>query len=147
MTHEEQLFDLAERCVADAVSALEHDTPLVPFAKLLGTDGESRTVFTEGVDEANCYENLVTRLKAEVQMGDIEAVTLTARVTIPEHLNASSAQGIRIHIEEKAKIHTKLSARLLYIPYDLLGIEGDAKRHVVLHDPLSVGMPMQIYAP
>lgn len=147
MTDEERLFALAQCCVTDAVTALEYDTPLVPFAKLLSTDGDYRDIYTEDQNEANCYENLVMRLRAEVLMDDIEAVSVTARVTIPEHLSASSPQGIRIHLEEKAKIHAKLSARLLYIPYELLSIEGESKRHVMLHTPLCVGIPMQIYAP
>jgi hypothetical protein len=145
MTDEDKLFEMVERCVADAVLALENDAPLTPFAKVLASDGNVRDIACSSEEEKACYEALLTRLKAEVKMGDIEAVALAARVTIPEHYNAPSSQGIRIHLEEKALTHKKLSGRLLYIPYELLASENSEKRSVMLHNPIAIGMPMEVY--
>ncbi|MEJ2468564.1 MAG: hypothetical protein P8Y51_05760 [Campylobacterales bacterium] len=145
MTDEDKLFEMVERCVADAVLALENDTALTPFAKVLVNDGSVRDISCAAEEEKTCYETLLNRLKAEVQMGDIEAVALAARVTIPEHYNAPSPQGIRIHLEEKALTHKKLSGRLLYIPYELLASENSEKRSVMLHNPIAIGRPMEVY--
>jgi hypothetical protein len=145
MIDEEQLFEMVERCVADAVLALENDAPLIPFAKVLSNDGSIRDIPCASEEEKACYEALLTRLKAEVKMGDIDAVALTARVTIPEHYNAPSPQGIRIHLEEKALADKKISGRLLYIPYELLASENSEKRSVMLHNPIAIGIPMEVY--
>lgn len=142
---EDSLFEMVERCVADAMLALEHNRPFVPFAKLLMNDRTHRDIPCADENEQACYEALLERLGAEVKMDDVDAVAITARVTIPEQYNAPSPQGIRIHIEEKALIHQKLSARLLYIPYDLLETESGGRRSVVLHNPIAVGMPMAVY--
>lgn len=136
---------MVERCVADAVLALETDTPIVPFAKLLAADGTVRELSCSETDKARCYESLLARLKAEAGMGDIDAVALTARVTIPDHYGPPTPQGIRIHIEEKANVHKKIAARLLYVPYELFASKEDAKRSVMLHNPISVGMPMEVF--
>jgi len=145
MNDEDRVFDMVERCVADAVLALENDAPLPPFAKLLTSDGTVRDVPCSAENEKACYEALLLQLKGEVKMGDIEAIALLARVTIPEHYNAPSPQGIRIHLEEKANVHKKISARLLYIPYELFGTENGEKRSVMLHNPIAIGMPMEVY--
>ena len=143
---EEKLFEMVERCVADALLALENEMPLIPFAKLLVSDGSVRDLPCNAEDEKTCYEVLLAQLKGEVQMGDIDAVAITARVTIPEHYNASSPQGIRIHIEEKALSHKKISGRLLYIPYDIFAADETEKRSVMLHNPIAIGMPMEVYS-
>jgi len=104
VTDEEKLFEMVERCVADAVLALENDTPLPPFAKLLAGD-DIHDLPCDAADEKQCYEALLNRLRAEVRMGDIDAVALTARVTIPEHFDAPTRQGLRIHVEEAARAH------------------------------------------
>lgn len=145
MSTEERLFDMVERCVADAVLALENDTPLAPFAKVLQSQDGVRDVPCMSADEKTCYEALLRRLIAEVRMGDIDAVALTARVTIPDHYNPSSPQGIRIHVEEKADAHKKIGGRLLYVPYELFAGEGSDKRSVMLHTPIAVGIPMEIF--
>lgn len=142
---DESIFEMVERCVADAMLALEKSEPFVPFAKVLMQDQTHRDIPCTDANEQVCYEALLARLKGEVKMDDIDAVAITARVTIPEQYNAPSPQGIRIHIEEKALAHKKLSARLLYIPYDLLAVEGSEQRSIVLHNPIAVGMPMAVY--
>jgi len=144
MSAEEKLYAMVERCVADAVLALENDIPLAPFAKLLVQDGGVRDLACGSGEEKQCYETLLERLRAEVGMGDIDAVALCARVTIPAHYGAPSPQGIRIHVEEKAQAHKKIAARLLYVPYDLF-IAEDGTRSVMLHNPIAVGMPMEVY--
>ena len=145
MDAQERLFDMVERCVADAVLALENDTPLIPFAKLLMQDGSLRDLACGGGEGKACYEALFERLRGEVKMHDVEAVALAARVTIPDRYRAPSPQGIRIHLEERANAGKAVAARLLYVPYDLFASEEDGKRSVMLHAPLAVGIPMELF--
>ncbi|HHH72211.1 MAG TPA: hypothetical protein ENL04_00090 [Sulfuricurvum sp.] len=143
---EERLFEMVERCVADAVLALEQDKPLTPFAKVLPTDGSERDIPCMSADETTCYEALLRQLGGEAKIGDIAAVAITARVTIPEHYNPPAPQGIRIHLEEQANSHKKIGAKLLYIPYELFAAEGSDTRSVMLHNPIAIGMPMEVFA-
>lgn len=146
MAEEEKVFEMVERCVADAVLALENGTPFIPFAKVLDTGGHIRDIACDTPEQTQCYETLLTRLRAEAKMGDIEAVALSARVNIPEHYHPDAPNGIRIHLEERAKADRKVSARLLYIPYELFGSENGGDLTVMLHKPLSIGMPMEIFS-
>jgi len=145
MVDEDTLFAMVERCVADAVLALENETRLPPFAKLLAGDGSVRDIACGDADEKACYETLLQRLRAEAKMGDIDAVALCARVTIPTHYDPSAPQGIRIHLEEKARAGQKIAAKLLYVPYELFVAEDGGKRSVMLHHPIAVGIPMEVY--
>ena len=145
MADEEKVFEMVERCVADAVLALENGTPLSPFAKMLTAAGEVRDLSCGETDEHLCYETLLQRLREAVTADALDAVALTARVTIPDYFNPASTQGVRIHLEEKADLHKKHSARLLYVPYELYAVEGSDKRSVMLHQPIAVGIPMEVY--
>ncbi len=145
MTDEEKVFEMVERCIADAVLALENGTPLTPSAKLLTEGGEVRDLSCGETDEQRCYETLLQHLRTEVKAHAVDAVALTARVTIPDYFNPASTQGVRVHLEEKADLHKKHSARLLYVPYELYAVEGSDKRSVMLHQPIAVGMPMEVY--
>ncbi len=142
---EEKIFDMVERCVADAVLALENEIPFIPFAKVLETGGDIRDITCDMPEQTRCYEALLARLRAEAKMGDIEAIALCARVNIPEHYHPDASNGIRVHLEERAKAGQKVSARLLYVPCELFGSKNKAQVTVMLHQPLSIGMPMEIF--
>ena len=142
---DERIFAMVEHAVNQAVERLEKNRPLPPFALLLDSDGKIREIPCTETPEERCYESLLQRVRAETQMGDIDAFALTARVTIPEHYRPEAPQGIRVHIEEKAASQRKIAARLIYVPYDLFGAEGSDRRSAMLHTPISIGMPAEIF--
>jgi len=139
--NDDTLFDFTHRCIYEAADILRTEATFAPFARALKTDGSVERFACDDTDERSCYTRLLARLRAEVGMDDIDAAALVADVTIPAQYDPVSPTGIRVHLEEKAKRHKKVSARLLYVPYDKAGGE------VILHPPISVGMPMEIYAP
>jgi hypothetical protein len=142
---DEKLFEMVEACVASAVTALENEEPLHPFAMVLDPEGTTRRVDDGEEEQQKRYERLLEMLKAEAREKKIDAAALIARVTIPSSYNPAVPEGIRIHIEERASSGKKLAARFLYIPYQLYRAENEAKIAVRLHNPIPVGFPSEIF--
>jgi hypothetical protein len=142
---DEKLFEMLETCVASAVTALENEEPLYPFAMVLDTDNTARHVRNGEEDQQKRYERLLEMLRAEAQEKKIKAAALLARVTIPSGYSPAVPEGIRIHVEERSSSGEKLAARFLYIPYQLYRTEEDAKVQVKLHNPIPVGFPSEIF--
>ncbi len=143
--NDEKLFEMLEIYVADAVAVLEKGERLDPFAMILEADDTHRPLYLDEPDTERRYDLLHQALKAEAAHGEIKAAALLARVTIPENYGPAVPEGIRIHVEERASAHEKLSARLLYIPYQLYRAEGQEYIRVHLHHPIPVGMPSEIF--
>lgn len=143
--NDELLFDMVEECVAFAVEQLETSKPLNPFAMTIDTTRTIHSFNNQELEDDKSYEQLLERLRSEATKGDIEAVALLARVDIPDNYNPEVSQGLRIHLEERSKAHEKISARFLYIPYQLYkGSESD-KIMVKLYNPIPVAFPCEIF--
>lgn len=143
--NDEKLFEMLDACVAEAVNLLEKGETLEPFAMILECDDRAHRLSFDESDQERLYTRLHEALKAEAARGEIKATALLARVTIPEGFGAPVSDGIRIHVEERASSHKKLSARLLYIPYQLYRTGEEGKITVHLHPPIPVGMPAEIF--
>lgn len=142
---DETLFEMIERCVADAVLLLEQGERVEPFAKVLDADDTSRTLSDDSATPEQCYKALLERLREEARDNAVKASALLAQVAIPEGFNAVAPNGLRIHIEERASAHKKIAARLLYVPYRLYRTGGDESISVQLYDPFTVGFPSEIF--
>lgn len=143
---DEKLFEMLDECIAFAVNTLENVQTLYPFVMVVDENDNIGSLTNDELDQEKRYEMLLEDLKEEVQKGQIQAIALLARVTIPEHFSPAVPEGIRIHIEEKKSSNEKISGRLLYIPYQLFKTPGDdAKLTVRLHDPIPVGIPSEIF--
>ncbi|MEA3373596.1 MAG: hypothetical protein U9Q62_07910 [Campylobacterota bacterium] len=143
---DELLFSMVEECVGFAVERLENSQSLTPFAMAIDTTKTIKSFNSDEVEDDRRYEQLLDILKAEVLKGEIEAIALLARVTIPSNFNPAVSEGLRVHIEERRSAHEKLSARYLYIPYQLYRSEKTGEKIMVkLHDPIPVGFPSEIF--
>jgi hypothetical protein len=142
---DEKLFEMLEECIAHAVSLLEKNEPLHPFAMTLEADDTAQHLHAQESDPEKRYLALLEALKAEAKGGKIKAAVLLARVTIPEDFNPEVPEGLRLHVEERASASKKLAARFLYVPYRLYRQEGDTKISVHLHHPIPVGFPSEIF--
>ena len=143
---DEKLFEMVDECVGFAKSLLEESQTLYPFAMILDEDEEIQSMKNDAADQEESYELLLEALRSEAQKGQITAVALLARVTIPSAFSPAVPEGIRIHIEEKRSSGEKLAARFLYIPYQLYKTgENSTKVSVRLHDPIPVGFPSEIF--
>ncbi len=143
---DEKLFEMLDSCIARAVKRLENGVPLEPFAMTLEADDAAVLLDLGEADAEKHYDMLIEALRAEAQHGQIKAVAILARVTIPDHFAPEVPEGIRIHVEERAASQAnKIAARLLYIPYRLYRSEKEETIRVHLHNPIPVGFPSEIF--
>jgi len=113
---------------------------------VLEPNNDVRSVTVEEQYGEERYEALLEVLRDEAQAEKITAMALIANVTIPESFSPAVSSGIRIHVEEKDfKTENKLSARLLYVPYQLYKTKEDNQVHIQLHDPIPVGLACEIF--
>ncbi len=142
----EHLFTMLDECIDYATKVLTSSQNLESFAMVLEEDNNIRSIKSEEDDDIARYEALLDLLKDEAKSEKITAIALLSHVTIPESFSPAVSSGIRIHIEERAfEAANKLSARLLYIPYQLYRTKEDPTVQIQLHNPIPVGMPCEIF--
>ena len=142
----EELFLMLEECVAHASTQLIKGNMLESFAMVLEPSNTTRHISVDEMDGELRYEELLHILRTEAKAQSITALALLSNVTIPDNFNPSVSTGIRIHIEEKNfKAENKLSARLLYVPYQLFKTKEDDTVQIQLHDPIPVGLACEIF--
>lgn len=142
----EHLFIMLDECINYAKEVLISSQTLSSFAMVLEHDNSMRSLELNETDDETRYEKLLEMLKNEAKEEKITAMALLSNVTIPENFSPAVSSGIRIHIEEKAfKADNKLSARLLYVPYQLFKTKEDNTIQIHLHDPIPVGLGCEVF--
>jgi len=142
----EHLFIMLDECINYAKEVLISSQNLNSFAMVLEHDNSMRSLELNETDDETRYEKLLEMLKNEAKEEKITAMALLSNVTIPENFSPAVSSGIRIHIEEKAfKADNKLSARLLYVPYQLFKTKEDNTIQIHLHDPIPVGLGCEVF--
>lgn len=142
----EHLFIMLDECINYAKEVLISSQTLSSFAMVLEHDNSMRSLELNVTDDETRYEKLLEMLKNEAKEDKITAMALLSNVTIPENFSPAVSSGIRIHIEEKAfKADNKLSARLLYVPYQLFKTKEDNTIQIHLHDPIPVGLGCEVF--
>ncbi|NOR56078.1 MAG: hypothetical protein GQ531_07695, partial [Sulfurovum sp.] len=81
-------------------------------------------------------------LKERIKTRDIDVVVLLVDTLIPDKFVQDVPGGIRIHLEERSQMETKIGARFLYVPYELCKA-GEGELFVKLHTPIPVGFPAE----
>jgi len=139
---DEKALKVLEKAVNKAQLALEKTKYFQPFLMLLNDSGNIE-VFENGISDASeSYVKLEEIAKESIQMGDVDIMVLTVDTLIPENFVKNIPQGIRLHLEEKSQKDKKMSARFLYIPYELRQVKNE-ELYVRLHTPITVGFPAE----
>jgi len=142
----EHLFTMLDECIDYAKETLRTSQNLNSFAMVLEPNNDIRSLHLEHSDDTVRYETLLQMLRDEAKEEKITAIALISNVTIPENFSPTVESGIRIHVEEKTfTAENKLSARLLYIPYQLYRTKDDDTIQIHLHDPIPVGLGCEIF--
>lgn len=142
----EALFVMLEDCVERASQELMSSQNLHSFAVVMDENDETRIIEVHEIDGEKRYETLLEILRMEAEAENIIAFALLSNVTIPENFNPQVSSGIRIHVEEKAfQADNKLSARLLYVPYQLYKTASDDTIQIQLHNPIPVGLACEVF--
>jgi hypothetical protein len=142
----EHLFIMLDECINYAKEVLTSSKQLESFAMVLEPNNDIRSIHSEQSDGELRYEELLEALREEAKADKVTAIALLSNVTIPENFSPAVSSGIRIHVEEKDfQADNKLSARLLYVPYQLYKVKGDDSVQIQLHDPIPVGLACEIF--
>lgn len=137
---------MLQECVEHASNQLVSGQNLESFAMVLEPTSKTRHISVDEKDGEERYEALLEILRFEAKAENITAIALLSNVTIPDNFKAAVSSGIRIHIEEKHfQADNKLSARLLYVPYQLFKTKDDPTIQIQLHDPIPVGLACEIF--
>jgi hypothetical protein len=142
----EHLFIMLDECINYAKEVLTSSKQLESFAMVLEPNNDIRSIHSEQSDGELRYEELLEVLREEAKADKVTAIALLSNVTIPDSFSPAVSSGIRIHVEEKDfQADNKLSARLLYVPYQLYKTKGDDTVQIQLHDPIPVGLACEIF--
>jgi len=142
----EHLFIMLDECINYAKEVLTSSKQLESFAMVLEPNNDIRSIHSKQSDGELRYEELLESLREEAKADKVTAIALLSNVTIPESFSPAVSSGIRIHVEEKDfQADNKLSARLLYVPYQLYKVKDDERIQIQLHNPIPVGLACEIF--
>jgi len=142
-SHEdEKAFSILEQAVYKAQKSLEITKHFQPFLMLLNDAGDIELYENEVKDSTESYTLLEETLNDRVKEGDVDVMVLAVDTLIPEKFDQGIPNSIRLHLEEKSQIDKKISARFLYVPYELCRISDD-ELFVKLHAPIPIGFPAE----
>jgi len=142
-TDDEKAFHILETAVYRAQDSMEKTKHFQPFLMLLNDAGEIEVFENEQVESAQSYLLLEDMLRNRLQeKSDIDVLALVVDTQIPENFAGDVPNGIRIHLEEKSQMNQKLSARYLYVPYELCKV-AEGEMFVTLHTPIPIGFPAE----
>jgi hypothetical protein len=139
---DEKAFKVLEEAVQKAQESLEKTKHFQPFLMLLNDTGTIEVFENKITDSTKSYAMLEKILKESIKMGDVDVMVLAVDTAIPENFVKNVPHGIRLHLEEKSQIDEKISARFLYVPYELCKVEN-GEMYVKLHAPIAVGFPAE----
>ena len=139
---DEKALSLLEQAVYKAQRKLEQTKTFQPFLMLLNDAGEIEMYENEVKDTTESYTLLQDILRKRIKEGDVDIMILAVDTMIPENFMKDVPSGIRLHLEEKSQIDKKISARFLYVPYELCKVK-DTELFVRLHNPIPVGFPAE----
>ena len=140
--HDEKALQVLEKAVYRAQDLLEEPKHFQPFLMLLNDTGEIELFENEVENATESYALLEDILKRRIEKGDVDVMALVVDTLIPEKFVEDVPSGIRLHLEEKSQVDKKISARFLYVPYELCKV-GDGDMFVKLYAPIPVGFPAE----
>lgn len=142
ISHDERAMLVLEKAVERAKNQLEKTKHFQPFLMLLNGEGTIEVFENERKDSTESYTLLEDTLKVRMEKGDVDVMVLAVDTLIPEKFAKDVPSAIRLHLEEKSQVEKKISARFLYVPYELCST-GDDELFVRLHAPVAVGFPAE----
>ncbi|WP_309500115.1 hypothetical protein [Sulfurovum sp.] len=142
VSHDEKAMLVLEKAVERAKNQLEKTNFFQPFLMLLNSAGAIEIFENARKDSKESYTLLEDTLKTRLEEGHIDVMVLAVDTLIPEKFVKDVPSAIRLHLEEKSQIEKKISARFLYVPYELCSV-GDCELFVRLHTPVAIGFPAE----
>ncbi len=146
MTQEEldqKAFELLEKAVNKAQASLIREHTFSPFMFTIGSDGLLRTIENRAIDAKESYALLEDSLTQRVREGNIDILVIAVDATMPERYRTDMDHCIQLHLEERSQLDKKISARFIYVPYQLYRSKESEEVHIRLGQPVPAGFPAQ----
>lgn len=140
--HDERAMFVLEKAVERAKNQLVKTKCFRPFLMMLSDEGVIETVENEAIDSITSYDLLGNTLKERILKDNVDVMVLAVDTLVPEKLAQGISSSIRLHLEEKSQVEKKISARFLYVPYELCSMDV-GELFVRLHAPVAVGFPAE----
>jgi len=139
---DERAMMMLEKAVYHAKDLLEETKHFNPFSMVMTDTEEIEFYENKEKDTLQSYALLEEGLRVRIKKGNVNISVLAVDTKIPDKFVKEIAMGIRIHIEEKSQIDKKISAKYIYVPYELCRV-GEGEMFVKLHTPHAVGFPAE----
>lgn len=143
MSDDDRAMLVLEKAVMRAKGMLESSQNFRPFAMMLYEDGSIKTIENRVNDVENNYEQLRDSMKIRALEGGVDVLAIVIDTLIPERFAKGVPNGIRLHLEEKSQKDKKVSARYIYVPYQLVRSSGSDAIHAQLFVPVPTGFPAE----
>ena len=140
--HDERAMLVLEKAVERAKDQLVKKKFFRPFLMILNNEGIIEIVENEVLDSIKSYDLLGNMLKERILKEGVDVLVLAVDTLVPEKLSQDVSSSIRLHLEEKSQVDKIVSARFLYVPYELCKI-GEGEVFVRLHAPIPLGFPAE----
>jgi len=140
--HDERAMLVLEKAVERAKDQLVKKKFFRPFLMILNNEGIIEIVENEVADNIKSYDLLGNMLKERILKEGVDVLVLAVDTLVPEKLSQDVSSSIRLHLEEKSQVDKIVSARFLYVPYELCKI-GEGEVFVRLHAPIPLGFPAE----
>jgi len=143
MSDDDRAMLILQKAVMRAKDMLERTQNFRPFAMMLYDDGSIKTIENKVNDVENNYEQLRDSMKIRAKEGGVDVLAIVIDTLIPERFAKGVPNGIRLHLEEKSQKDKKVSARYIYVPYQLVKTNSSDAIHAELYPPVPTGFPAE----
>ena len=143
MNDDDRAMLVLQKAVMRAKEMLEGTQNFRPFALMLYEDGSIKTIENKVNDIENSYDQLCDSMRIRAAEGGVDVLAIVIDTLIPERFAKDIPNGIRLHLEEKSQKDKRVSARYIYVPYQLTRRSGSDEITAQLHQPVPVGFPAE----
>ncbi|MFK5976829.1 MAG: hypothetical protein QM493_10000 [Sulfurovum sp.] len=135
-------MDMLQKAVDYAEKELLNSGSFRPFGVVLDSD-DSEIIENMIEDVEESYDKIGEEIELIIACKTIDIVVLAIETNVPERLahkiEDDPKSSIRLHIEEKSQVGRVISARYIYIPYQLYQKEPN-ELFIKFYNPLPVGL-------
>ena len=143
MSDDDRAIMILEKAVFRAKKELEIKQNFRPFAMILHNDGKIKSIENRVEDIEESYELLRNSMEIRAREDSVDVIALVIDTLIPERFEKGVPTGIRLHLEEKSQENKQVSARYIYVPYELCKTTTSSEIFAKLYAPVPVGFPAE----
>ena len=138
-SHDDRAVEILTKAIEYAKEGLNKGVIFHPFGMIMDDNYNIEIIKNDIEDIEESYDSLGEEVNKYIAKGSVDILVLAVDTDIPDNLSKGVSSSIRLHIEEKSQRANDISARFLYVPYELCKVEG-GEIFTKLHTPIAVGL-------